>query len=243
MQRAVKKIKQIRMKNQLKILVLEDEPDLCQELTDYLQFASYHAVGVGTAAALHDQLDQGSWDIVLLDLGLPDADGNEVAKQLRARFGLRMGLIMTTARGHIEDRIQGLNSGADIYLIKPVDMRELQAVINQLAKRMGLGTWTLDSASLRLRTPNGGNVPLTGAEVVVLELLLAQSGQPIDRVTLSRALAPGGDPNDTRRLDALFSRLRNKVEQHAKIELPVHTFRNMGYAFTGEASTADQAGS
>ena len=218
-----------------RVLVIEDAQDLCVELVDYLQFAGYDAAGVGTVAQMREALEHDAvtrpWQVLVLDLGLPDGDGLQAAQQMRAQRGLDLGIVMVTARGHVDDRIAGLRSGADAYLVKPVDLRELAATIDQLAKRLSTPGWGLDAGSRLLTAPKGQPVELTGAENLLLQTLMSANGQVLDREQLCRALAPSGDPTDTRRLDTLISRLRTKVEVQTGCVLPIQTFRNLGYAY------------
>lgn len=179
-------------------------------------------------------------DVLVLDLGLPDGDGLGAARQVRERQGLKLGIVIVTVRGHVEDRIAGFSVGADAYLVKPVNPRELKAVIDQLFVRLksaenkpsGAG-WQLDATTLQLRCPKGMGIALTGSEARLLTHLFNMPGEVVSREELCKDLPPGGAADETRRLDTLVSRLRTKVELANGVELPIKTFRNLGYAFTG----------
>lgn len=226
-----------------RVLVIEDTADLCYELVDYLRFSGYDAHGVGSVAGMRQCLEQESWQVLVLDLGLPDGDGTVAAQQIRQRHGLDVGIVMVTARGQVDDRVLGLQSGADAYLVKPVDLRELCAIIDRLAQRVQErlvrapkvsavnSRWVLLRAQHRLQCPDGQQVALTGSEYLVLDTLLLHRGQAIGREPLQELISPGSTVLDTRRLDTLLSRLRSKVQQETGQELPVHTYRNLGYAF------------
>lgn len=227
-----------------RVLVIEDTVDLCEELVDYLRFSGYEAHGVGSVAGMRQALEQEVWQVLVLDLGLPDGDGTTAAQEVRQQHGLDVGIVMVTARGHTDDRILGLHSGADAYLVKPVDLRELCAVIDRLSQRVterlarslahansANRRWELLRAQHRLQCPDGQQVALTGSECLVLNTLLEQRGQPVGRTALQELISPGSALLDTRRLDTLLSRLRSKVQQEAGQELPVRTYRNLGYAF------------
>lgn len=223
------------------VLVVEDAADLRFELVDYLRFYGMKADGVENIGEMMRQLESGTWDVLVLDLGLPDGDGLAAAQRVRERFGLKPGIVIVTARGHVEDRITGICAGADAYLVKPVNLRELKAVIDRLMVRLKNGenpvqadTWKLDAATLRLHAPGGGAISLTGAEARLLACLFEKPGQVASREILCRDLPPGGSPDETRRLDTLLSRLRAKIEQETGTELPIKTFRNLGYSFTGQ---------
>ncbi len=223
----------------IRVLVVDDATDLREEMVDYLRFSGYDAHGVGSVAGLVECLESEPWQVVLLDLGLPDGDGLVAAHRLRRERGLTLGIIMVTARGQVEDRIAGARAGADAYLVKPVDLRELHAIIGHLVQRLALSAeppapaWRIDRAEQALIAPDGSAVPLTGAERIVLEKLLAEAGRPVARETLCEGLPPGGSPDETRRLDSLISRLRAKVATHTDLPLPIRAIRNIGYAFTG----------
>jgi len=219
--------------NKTRVLVIEDDADLRVELVDYLQFSGFDVHGVGTVADMMARLATDPWQVLVLDLGLPDGDGLSAARQVRQTQGLTMGIVILTARGQVDDRIAGLQSGADAYLVKPADVRELRATIEQLVKRLDkpLPGWHLDANLSRLIAPDGQAVALTGAEFLLLEQLMEVPGRQLGREQLNLVLPPGGDPNGTRRLDSLLSRLRSKVEQETGLALPLRTFRNQGYMF------------
>ena len=220
--------------------MVEDEYELREELIDYLQYMGYHAHGVASAEAFLEAWAQNTWDIVLLDLGLPQEDGLTTARKLRQRSNV--GIIIMTARGQVEDRIDGAQAGSDVYLVKPIDPRELKAVIDNLMQRLRQpiapphpAHWQLDVAALHLIPPNARAVRLTGSEVRLLSLLMMDAGVLVSRQTLCAVLGRGGDPDDTRRLDYVISRLRTKVESIPGIELPIRSHRGVGYSFTATA--------
>ena len=249
----------------VKVLVIDDAPDLLAELVDYLGFCGFDTAGAASVQQMQQVLAGAAWReseqprVLVLDLGLPDGDGLTVARHLRAEQGLALGIVMMTARGHLEDRILGLTAGADAYLTKPVAPRELKAVIDalvlrlaataaaaapglagavQLADEAAAGAvpayWRVDPATLRLICPGGCSVGLTGAEARLLAALFQAQGQVLNREQLCQRLGHGAGLDDTRRLDSLVSRLRGKVEQQCSMALPLQTFRNLGFAFSGE---------
>lgn len=226
-----------------RILVIEDTADLCYELVDYLRFRGYDAHGVGSVAGMRQCLDQESWQVLVLDLSLPDGEGTAAAQYVRQCYGLNVGIVMATARGQVDDRVLGLQSGADAYLVKPVDLRELCAVIDRLAQRVQErlvrapkmravnSQWVLLRAQHRLQCPDGQEVALTGTEYLVLDMLLLHPGEAIGRDILQELINPGSASPDTRWIDALIGGFRNKVREETGQELPLHTYRNLGYAF------------
>lgn len=223
-----------------RVLVVEDNADLRIEIEDYLRFCQYDVNGVGSIDEMVQLLAKDQRDILLLDLTLPDGDGVDVAKNLREQYGLRLGIVMVTARGHVDDRIEGISSGADAYLVKPINLKELRVTIDQLFLRMGGASstgWMLDQQGLFLVCPNAQRVSLTVTESLLMKRLLDHLGQPVSRDALCGCLPPGTD--DTRRLDSILSRLRSKAKKETGINLPIHTLRNQGYTFAGNRRASD----
>lgn len=178
--------------------------------------------------------------VILLDLGLPEEDGVSIARRLAA--GVRPGepgpgVVVITARGRVEDRILGLNAGADLYLVKPLDMRELEAAIGAVVRRRGgpdplsPRPWRLEAARWRLLTPGGTAVSLSDAEMKLLTPFFEAPEAVIERRTLAESLAV-----DDRAIDLLVHRLRRKVETEAGEILPLRTLRSRGYAFAAPAA-------
>ncbi len=252
------------MRAAVKVLVIEDAPDLLAELVDYLAFCGFDTAGAANVGQMQQALAGAAWResvqprVLVLDLGLPDGDGLAVARRLRAEQGLALGIVMMTARGHVEDRILGLTAGADAYLAKPVAPQELKAVIDALVVRLAAAAapgaagaalpagegkagaapayWRVDPSTLRLICPGGCSVVLTGAEARLLSVLFEAQGRVLSREQLCRHLGHGASLDDTRRLDSLVSRLRSKVEQQCGAALPLQTFRNLGFAFGGDVA-------
>ncbi len=224
-----------------RILIVEDGPELLEEMVDHLRGCDLDAHGENGIAEMCPLLSEAHWDVLVLDMDLPHGDGWAAAQQVRQAHGFKVGIVMTTARCQIEDRIAGLSGAADAYLVKPIDLRELEAIVSNLVARIrdvgaqGIDTaWSIDEQTLQLRCPNGISVQLTGTEALLLKLLFDhRTSSPLSRDALSRYLAPSGTPPSTRRLDTLISRLRSKVKQQAGLSLPIQTFRNLGFLFTG----------
>jgi DNA-binding response OmpR family regulator len=177
-------------------------------------------------------------EILLLDIGLPGEDGYAIAARMR-RQRPQLGIIMLTGRDHLEDRIKGLEEGADLYFAKPVDLRELAAAIGSLHRRLGAAApraWRLDRREARLHTPGGIPVPLTDLELRFLGPLLDRPGEVVDREELCLALEQRPDPYAIHRMDTLVSRLRAKVLRSSPDEpLPVRARHGRGFAFLAEA--------
>ena len=199
-------------------------------------------IGVPDGPALDAHLETQVTDIVILDIGLPGEDGYSIAARLR-RLRPHLGIIMLTARAQTDDRVQGMDSGADLYFAKPVDLRELASAIGSLFRRLSLGQpganpvgWQLDALHSVLITPTGRAIALTDNELRFLTPLLEQAGQVVDRNLLSQALEQIPDAHAGRRMETMLSRLRSKVLQASPEEpLPVRARHGRGYAFLGGA--------
>lgn len=222
----------------MRILVVEDSADLRDELIDHLQFHKYQVTGADSISAMTRVLSSQPIDILLLDLGLPDGDAQQMLDWLRQEMGLGLGIIIVTARGHVDDRIAALSRGADAYLVKPINLQEMRATIAQLSQRLPArqtsettDDWTLDSVELHLKAPCGRVVALTGAETQLLASLLAAQGEIISREELCAQVYVNQQVPNTRRLDTLVSRLRNKVRRATGRVPPIQSYRNMGYMF------------
>lgn len=225
----------------VRILVVEDEPDLCEAMVSFLNLEGFLADGVGSTSAADAWLNTHEVDIVVLDVGLPDKDGISWLDQAAALHD--KGIIMATARHELPDRLRGLRAGADVYLVKPVELDELLAVVHNLANRISRNPeispqgWQLDTVGWSLTSPNGRSAKLTHSETVLLNALATQPGQTVPKDTLIRAL--GGDPEtyDPRRMEILVRRLRNKIAKLTSMPLPLETVHGLGYAFVSDIAS------
>lgn len=224
----------------LEICVVEDEEDLREEIVESLQEAGFNVRGFPASRELYASLLMARCDIAILDIGLPGEDGFSIATRLRELGSI--GIIMLTARSHMDDRLLGLQSGADVYLVKPVDFVELEAVVLSLARRVvgsdaisapppnhapsGLSRLSADGWSFI--DSNGRSMLLTVQESMFLKALFAHPRETVVREDLM--LAIGADPyeSDFHRLDALISRLRKKASDQG-VFLPLRTVRGSGY--------------
>ncbi len=175
-------------------------------------------------------------DIVLLDIGLPGEDGFSIAARLQ-RTHPHIGIIMLTTRDRVDDRVQGLDCGADLYFAKPVVIRELASAIGSLYRRLSAPSapgdqWRLDALHSCLVTPAGTSVDLTDNELRYLKPLLEHPGEVVDRDELVRALDQKPDFYAMRRMETMVSRLRTKVQKASPGEpLPLRARHGRGYVF------------
>src|SRR4249919_2706286 len=228
-----------------RVAVLEDD-DLVREsfLLPTLRDYGFDAVGAGTAAELYRRMVGQSFDIVLVDMGLPDENGLDVIRHLRTSLPA-LGIVMLTANSGADKHVRALSDGADAFLAKPIEGEILAATLHSLARRLSTrgvppmtgtapaasGRWKLETNDWCLVAPNGALMALTAPERCVLQRLFAAAGQPVERETLVAALAGNDRDFDARRLDALVHRLRRKSEVQADTTLPLVATRGIGFLF------------
>ena len=191
---------------------------------------------VGDGASLNSALDDYPADVVVLDLSLPGEDGVDIAQRLRRTCNC--GIIMTTGRGLVKERVSGFQSGADLYFVKPVDPMELHEAILNLGRRLVRSLpsttipWHFDPSSSTLKTPRNINIVLTSNECIVLKLLFAVPGKTVHSSVIFSALGHPDDEYGAMRVKTLFSRLRVKVHSlDPESELPIRARHSLGYAF------------
>lgn len=216
------------------LILLEDEPILARELSEFLGESGYRVTLANSLASFAEAFDEQRHHLAVIDLGLPDGDGLDLIQQLRER-GSTLGIVAFTARVSTDHRVTGFRVGADHYLAKGCDLEELTAVLEALRRRLGLqrgGTrWELELASRQLRTPNQQRLRLSHQDMLVLQCLMQRAGDIVSRREIVSALDEDYMTYDQRRLDTQIRRLRRNVEQAAGLELPLKTLRNTGYCF------------
>lgn len=230
--------------------VVEDEPVLREEMAFQLQHRGLPTVAFADAPGLYRHLATQPLAVVVLDVGLPGEDGLSIAKLLRSH-NPHMGVVFVTARSLREDKLAGWSAGADAYLLKPVDMDELELVVRRLLERQasvlaatgkGQATvepreeelWNLHTAKAQLLAPDGSRIQLTMSEMQLLGELVARRGQPCKHAELARAMGLQPDEWDRHRLEVIVSRLRAKVERLTGLDAPVRTVRGIGYAWMAD---------
>lgn len=235
-----------------RIAIVEDESHLLGDLVEYLTACGHEVEGCADGVALDAVLERKPVDILILDINLPGEGGFSITGRLRAKSDV--GIIMLTARGLNVDRVVGLEIGADVYLVKPVELRELEAQVRSLSRRLKLAPqggrdrsaalsapvhapaanatdWTFDQLSWTLISPEGRAVKLTGNERVFVSLLVSRPGEPVSRDEIFRALGKRGwDPAD-RSVDSMVRRLRAKGAEAIGLPLPIESVHGIGYAF------------
>ncbi|WP_369600850.1 response regulator transcription factor [Hahella sp. SMD15-11] len=221
----------------MRILVVEDEPNLRSQLADMLEAESY---AVDTSEDGVDAEFQGNeidYDAAVVDLGLPGKSGLEVIRSWRGN-GRRFPVLILTARGHWQDKVEGLEAGADDYLVKPFQPEELLARMRALirrasglaSRRLRAGPVEMDLSARELRL-NGERVELTNYEFRTLEYLMLHAGEAVSRTALSEHIYAEDQERDSNTLEVFVGRLRKKLDPGNALGL-IETQRGFGYRFT-----------
>ena len=225
------------------ILIVDDDAEIRSLLREYLERQGMRAQAVADGRAMRDALETGRFDLVILDLMLPGEDGLTLCRDLRARSNLPV--IMLTARGEETDRIVGLEMGADDYVPKPFNPRELLARIKAVlrrtqalappatdTKRLRFAGWTLDLTHRQLTSPDGVVVALSGGEFSLLKVFLEHPNRVLSRdQLLDLARGRESTPFD-RSIDVQVGRLRRRLGDTSQEPELIKTVRGEGYVLT-----------
>ncbi len=218
----------------MKILIVEDEARLGQFLRQGLAEQAYTTTLARTCAEANDALVETNYDAIVLDLNLPDGDGLNLVRDWRTS-GFTEPVLILSARDSLDDRVQGLDLGADDYLPKPFSLEELFARLRALLRRQSVIKKTvLERGGIRLDLighiveVNGQPIDLTGREYALLEIFMQNAGRVLTRTLISEKIWSSHYDVDTNLLDVYMSRLRNKLETAAGRPL-FKTVRGIGY--------------
>lgn len=221
----------------MRLLLVEDHAELAEWVGRSLRQAGFVLDVLGRGDHADQALRTEHYDVVILDLSLPGLDGLEVLRRLRKResgpdSGAPTPVLVLTARGSTEERVDGLNLGADDYLTKPFELAELEARIKALLRRAGnqvprvrLGRLEFDTTS-RMATVDGQALALTPRELAVLEVLLSRVGRPVAREALFQKVFEFDADARVEAIEIYVSRLRKKLEGAGVV---INTLRGLGY--------------
>ena len=220
----------------MRVLIIEDEKNLREQLQQQLQTDGYT---VDSSSDGKDGLYLASEypiDAAIIDLGLPGMSGLDIIRQLRQQ-GKTLPILILTARGRWQDKVEGLEAGADDYLVKPFQMEELQARVKALLRRatgttdniLRCGTVTLDLTAQTV-TSHDNPIQLTTFEYRLLEYLMKQRGKVVPKSELADYLYPHDEDRDSNVLEVLVGRLRRKLNPNGNLA-PIETLRGRGYRF------------
>lgn len=233
------------------IVVVDDERDIRETVAEYLSLHGFRVTPAAGGEELRRVLDGGRVDLVVLDIAMPGEDGLSLARFLRVQH--TAGIVMLTASGETVDRIVGLETGADDYLAKPVDLRELLARIKAVLRRTGrdrhdprnaaapapnrvvaFGRCALDLDAHKLFDEQGGEIAITAMEFDLLKAFAEHPNRVLSRdLLLDLAHNRDWEPFD-RSIDIRIARLRRKIEQDPGKPETIRTVRGAGYMFVGQ---------
>lgn len=225
-----------------RIIIVEDDNDLRESMIEYLQLDGYSVTAVANAISLYKEIaSQPCYALAILDLTLPDQDGLVIARYLRSNTDIR--ILMLTARSSVDERLAGYESGADLYMIKPVHFPELSASVANLLDRLESEKnnikngsdktneqWLLLQYDWLLVSPKGQSIKLTSKEFTFLQCLATETPLAVSRKKLLTALDYLQNNYGNRSLESLVNRLRKKIASLGTA--PIKTSNGNGYSFT-----------
>ncbi|NVJ91935.1 MAG: response regulator transcription factor [Methylocystaceae bacterium] len=232
--------------SQKKVLIVEDDGAVSDLIAAYLGNAGFLTHTASDGFSMQMALEKDTYDLLLLDLNLPDSDGLELARTLRART--QMGIIIVSERSEPEERAKGLEIGADDYITKPFFPRELLARVRNVLDRTSsnddlridrdnvvmFAGWTLDKSNRLLVSADGTSPSLTPAEFDLLAFLASHPNQLLSRDTLAESVPEIGAESGERAVDILMSRLRKKIGDEKGESQMIETIRGHGYRFNSQ---------
>jgi two-component system copper resistance phosphate regulon response regulator CusR len=218
----------------MRVLVVEDDPELAAVLESGLSEHGFQVVRESTFAAGRSRAMLGAFDVIVLDVMLPGGNGFDLCRALRER-NVGTPVLMLTARDTVDDRVRGLDSGADDYLTKPFAFRELVARLHALARRpptplpevTTIADLEVDLRAHRVRRA-GRDIELTAKEFALLEFFMRHAGQVVDRAAITAHVWDENHDPFTNVLEVLVRRLRRKIDDGYDVKL-IHTLRGAGY--------------
>ena len=218
----------------MKILLAEDEVDLNNVVTRYLKKNGYSVDSVLDGEEALDYLEYGEYDLVILDIMMPKVDGFEVIKKLRNK-GNHTSILMLTARDSADDKVKGLDLGADDYIVKPFDFNELLARIRAVVRRkygnssnrLVIGDLILDTSEKSV-TRAGKQIELTGKEYEVLEYLMQSKNRILSREQIKEHVWDFDYEGDSNIIDVLIKNIRKKIDIETGKQI-IYTKRGLGY--------------
>lgn len=230
----------------IRVIYVEDHDELRVEIVNSLNLEGLDAFGVSCGAQLFFELLNRTADIIIMDIELPGENGMAILQQLRSIKNMRaLGIIMLTGHSDLACRLECLGSGADVFLIKPVEIDELTAYIENLYRRLNssdelLGRlhWRFSQRDWRLLCPSGAAIELSHLESELISILVTNAGKPVKRKDIiSTAFQQDPMSYDNRRLEAVVSRLRRKIHEQYPLSQPIKAVHSVGYVFTDAVTT------
>ncbi|BCH22603.1 DNA-binding response regulator [Mesorhizobium sp. L-8-10] len=239
-----------------RIVIVEDEPDLREAVAEYLGANGYDVATAADAAEMRALAAEGPFHLAILDIAMPGEDGLSLGRWIRSTMSA--GIIFASAAGTAIDRIVGLEIGADDYIVKPYELRELLARVRSVLRRvpqqmepaqakseseaprrtMAFGGYTADFEGRLVTAPDGSIVDLSKSEFDVLEIFLSRPNRLLTRAAISEAIGVEEDSDSSRAVDIRIMRLRKKIEEDPSSPKFLRTVRGEGYIFSLPAGDA-----
>ena len=233
------------------VTIVEDDPDVRALLARSMGADGYRVTALDSGAGIEGVISSDQVDLVILDIGLPDIDGLTITQQIR-RYS-DVAIIIVSGRGDLADRVVGLEIGADDYVTKPFEPREIQARVRsvlrrgrrqdecvpqggELRQRYGFGDWMLDSTAQSLQDAEGRPVCLTSGEYKLLEAMVLRANRVLSRDQLMDVCYGNNSPAFDRSIDVCVGRLRRKLGDDPRNPGIIRTVRNGGYMFSARVT-------
>jgi two-component system response regulator PhoP len=221
----------------MKILIVEDDAKILSQLSERLRSEGFAIDQASTGEDGLHLLHESPIDLAIVDVGLPDFSGIDLIKEARKK-GSMVPILILTARNKWQEKVEGLEAGADDYMVKPFEIEELLARIRVLLRRKGgwaksvmvCGPISLESSTHTV-AKKGKNIELTSFEFKVLEYLMTHAGEVISKTKLSDHIYEEDSDRDSNVMEVFIRRLRKKLDEDGKLN-PIETIRGEGYKFT-----------
>ena len=232
------------------VTIVEDDPDVRALLARSMGADGYRVTALDSGAGVEGVISSDQVDLVILDIGLPDVDGLTITQQIRKHSDVA--IIIVSGRGDLADRVVGLEIGADDYVTKPFEPREIQARVRSVLRRgrrgesaapagephqrYGFGNWTLDATAQSLHDAEGQPIDLTSGEFKLLEAMVTRANRVLSRDQLMDVCYGNNSPAFDRSIDVCVGRLRKKLQDDPRNPGIIRTVRNGGYMFTARVT-------
>ncbi len=240
------------VESQKTILAIDDDPNVLEVVVDCLEVGGYNVITSQNGEQALRQLENNHDDLIVVDLGLPDMDGLELTRSFKTKS--KAGVIILSGRADTTEKIVGLEIGADDYLTKPFEPRELLARVRSVLRRAEATTtstpsddnegylfdgWNLNISRREFITPEGEMIELTSGEFNFLKVFVEHPNRILSRDQILGFAYTNDSPAYDRSVDIRIARLRKKIEQNPKAPQWIKTVRNAGYIFTAAVSSAN----
>lgn len=233
------------------VTIVEDDPDVRALLVRSMGADGYRVTALDSGAGIEDVMSSDKVDLVILDIGLPGMDGLTITQQIRRHSDVA--IIIVSGRGDLADRVVGLEIGADDYITKPFEPREIQARVRSVLRRgrrqdecaspvgeahqrYGFGNWMLDATAQSLHDAEGRPIGLTSGEFKLLEAMVTRANRVLSRDQLMDVCYGNDAPAFDRSIDVCIGRLRKKLLDDPRNPGIIRTVRNGGYMFAARVT-------